>query len=281
MTNRAARQRPAAACKRVAPPGILPFVFEPMGRRMGSMSGKLAGKIAVVTGGSAGIGLGVARRFADEGARVLITGRDQARLDKATAAVDGGIIGIQGDASDLADIDRIYATVKEKAGRIDVLFVNAGFYEFGTFGEITEQHFDRTFDTNVRGVLFAVQKALPLLAAGSSVILTGSIASIKGFESMSVYSASKAAVRSFARSWIVDLKGRNIRINVLSPGHIDTPGLSDLMSDEQKAGVVGNIPLGRLGTPDDMGKVAVFVASDDSSYVNGVELFADGGVAQY
>ncbi len=244
------------------------------------MSGKLADKIAVVTGGSAGIGLGVAKRFAQEGARVFITGRDCVRLDHAVAEIGGGAIGVQGDASKLADIDRIYATVKESAGHIDVLFVNAGVYEFGKLGEITEAHFDKIFDTNVRGVLFAVQKALPLLAEGASVILTGSIASIKGFEAFGVYNDSKAAVRSFARTWIVDLKGRNIRVNVLSPGHIDTPGLSVLFDDSQKAGAVGNVPLGRLGTPDDMAKVAVFLASDDSGYVNGVEFFADGGVAQ-
>jgi NAD(P)-dependent dehydrogenase (short-subunit alcohol dehydrogenase family) len=246
-----------------------------------NINNKLENKVAVVTGGSAGIGFGAAKRFAEEGARVFITGRRQSELDKAVAAVKGNITAIQSDASNLADIDRIYKTVKAKAGRIDVLFVNAGFYEFSKFGEISEEHFDKTFDTNVRGLLFAVQKALPLLSQGSSVILTGSIASIKGFEAFSVYNASKAAVRSFARSWINDLKGRGIRINVLSPGHIETPGLSVLMTDEQKASAVANVPLGRMGTPDDMGKVAVFLASDDSSYVNGVELFADGGVAQY
>jgi NAD(P)-dependent dehydrogenase (short-subunit alcohol dehydrogenase family) len=245
------------------------------------MSGKLAGKIAVVTGASAGIGLGAARRFAQEGARVFITGRDRTKLDKAVAEIGGEASGIAGDAANLADIDRIYTTIRQPAGRIDVLLVNAGFYEFGRFGEITEQHFDNTFNTNVRGVLFAVQKALPLLSDGASVILTGSVASIKGFEAFGVYNASKAAIRSFARSWIVDLKGRNIRVNVLSPGHIDTPGLSGLYTDDQKAGAAANVPLGRLGTPDDMGKVAVFLASDDSAYVNGIELFADGGVAQY
>jgi NAD(P)-dependent dehydrogenase (short-subunit alcohol dehydrogenase family) len=245
------------------------------------MDGKLTGKIAVVTGGSAGIGVGAAKRFAQEGARVFITGRDRVRLDHAVTEIGRGTIGLQGDASSLADIDRIYATITESAGHIDVLLVNAGFYEFGKLGEITEQHFDKTFDTNVRGVLFAVQKALPLLSQGASVILTGSIASIKGFEALSVYSASKAAVRSFARGWMLDVKTRNIRVNVLSPGHIDTPGLSGFLNDAQKAGAAGNVPLGRLGTPDDMGKVAVFLASDDSSYVNGVELFADGGVAQY
>jgi NAD(P)-dependent dehydrogenase (short-subunit alcohol dehydrogenase family) len=250
-------------------------------KKKAPMNRKLENKVAIVTGGSAGIGLGAAKRFAAEGARVFITGRRQSELDKALTTIEGNVTAIQGDTSKLADIDRIYETVKTKAGRIDVLFVNAGFYEFGRLGEITEDHFDKTFNTNVRGLVFAVQKALPLLSPGSSVILVGSIASIKGFEAFSVYNASKAAVRSFARSWINDLKGRGIRVNVLSPGHIETPGLSVLMNEEQKAGAVANVPLGRMGTPDDMGKVAVFLASDDSSYVNGVELFADGGVAQY
>jgi NAD(P)-dependent dehydrogenase (short-subunit alcohol dehydrogenase family) len=241
----------------------------------------LENKVAVVTGGSAGIGLGVAKRFVAEGAQVFISGRRQSELDKAVAAIGGKVSAVRGDTSNLGDIDRIYQTVKDKAGRIDVLFVNAGFYEFGKFGEISEEHFDKTFNTNVRGLLFTVQKALPLLSQGSSVILVGSIASIKGFGAFSVYNATKAAVRSFARTWIMDLKGRGIRVNVLSPGHIDTPGLSVLMTNEQKAGVLANVPLGRLGTPDDMGSTAVFLASDDSSYVNGIELFADGGVAQY
>jgi NAD(P)-dependent dehydrogenase (short-subunit alcohol dehydrogenase family) len=244
------------------------------------MSRKLEGKIAVVTGGSAGIGLGAAKRFAEEGARVFITGRDKSRLNEAVAAIGHGAIGIQGDASKLADLDRIYTTVGDETGRIDVLFANAGFYEHGSFGEVTEEHFDKTFNTNVRGVLFTIQKALPLLGRGASVILTGSIASIKGIPSMGVYDATKAAVRSFARSWIVDLKGRDIRVNVLSPGHIETPGLSKLLDQHQKDQVAGTVPLGRLGTADDMGKVALFLASDDSSYVNGIELFADGGAAQ-
>ena len=180
----------------------------------------------------------------------------------------------------LADLDRIYATIKAQAGRIDVLVVNAGVYEFGTFGEITEEHFDKTFNTNVRGLLFTVQKALPLLGRGSSVILIGSMVSIKGFASCSVYNASKAAVRSFARTWIVDLKGRDIRINVLSPGYTETPGLSQFMTDEQKAAAVATVPLGRIGTPDDLGKAAVFLASDDSAYITGIELFVDGGAVQ-
>jgi NAD(P)-dependent dehydrogenase (short-subunit alcohol dehydrogenase family) len=243
--------------------------------------GKLTGKMALVTGGSAGIGQGIAARFVAEGAQVFITGRNRARLDKAVEEIGDSVHALQGDASNLSDIDRIYQTVREKVGRIDVLVVNAGFYELGTFGEISEEHFDKTFNTNVRGVLFAAQKALPLLVKGSSVIFIGSIASIKGFPSFPCMTPPRPQCASFARSWILDLKGRDIRLNVLSPGHIDTPGLSELMSEEQKAEAVSHVPLGRLGTPDDMARVAVFLASDDSAYVNGIELFADGGVAQY
>ncbi len=244
------------------------------------MSGKLAGKVAVVTR-SAGIGFEAAKRFAQEGARVFITGRDRARLDRAVAEIGDSTIGVQGDASKLADIDRIYSVVKESAEHIDVLFVNAGIYEFGRLGEITEEHFDKTFGINVRGVLFTVQKALPLLSKGASVILTGSMVSIKGFPACSAYNASKAAVRSFARTWIVDLTGRNIRVNVLSPGYTATPGLADFMTDEQRASAIATVPLGRIGMPDDLAKAALFLASDDSSYVNGVELFVDGGAVQY
>jgi NAD(P)-dependent dehydrogenase (short-subunit alcohol dehydrogenase family) len=246
-----------------------------------SVSKKLEGKVAVITGGSAGIGLGTAKRFAAEGARVFITGRRETELSKAASEIGHGVTPIQADTSNLADIDHIYRTVKAKAGRIDVLFVNAGFYEFGKFGEVTEEHFDKTFDTNVRGLFFSVQKALPLLSPGASVILNGSIASIKGIPAFSVYNATKAAVRSFARSWILDLKGTGIRVNVLSPGHTDTPGLSNLLTDEHKAGVVAHVPLNRLGTPDDLSRAAVFLASEDSAYVTGIELFVDGGVAQY
>ena len=244
------------------------------------MTRKLSGKVALVTGGSAGIGLGIAKRFAEEGARVFITGRRQSELDKAVTMIGGGATAVQGDISNLDDLDRIYATIKDKAGRIDVLAVNAGYYEFSSFGEITEEHFDKIFNTNVRGLLFTVQKALPLLTERASVILTGSIASIKGFPSLSIYNASKAAVRSFARSWIADLKGRGIRINVMSPGTVETPGLSNLMAAEQKAEAVALVPLGRIGTPDDLGKAAVFLASDDSAYITGIELFVDGGAAQ-
>jgi len=211
---------------------------------------------------------------------VFITGRRQTELNKAVSSIDGNAAAVQGDVSDLADLDRIYATIEAGAGHVDVLSVNAGVYEFGTFGEITEEHLDKTFNTNVRGLLFTVQKALPLLTRGSSVILTGSMVSIKGFASCSVYNASKAAVRSFARTWIVDLKGRDIRINVLSPGYTETPGLSHFMTDENRAPAEASVPLGRIGTPDDLGKAAIFLASDDSAYVSGIELFVDGGVAQ-
>jgi NAD(P)-dependent dehydrogenase (short-subunit alcohol dehydrogenase family) len=244
------------------------------------MTGKLADKVAVVTGGSSGIGLGIAKRFAQEGARVSITGRRQSQLDEAVVSIGGNAAAIQGDTSNLADLDRVYATVKAQAGRIDVLAVNAGVYELGTLGEITEEHFDRTFNTNVRGLLFTVQKALPLLSRGASVILTGSMVSIKGFASCSVYNASKAAVRSFARTWIVDLKGRDIRVNVLSPGYTATPGLSHVITDEERASALATVPLGRIGVPDDLGKAAVFLASDDSAYITGIELFVDGGAAQ-
>jgi NAD(P)-dependent dehydrogenase (short-subunit alcohol dehydrogenase family) len=245
------------------------------------MTRKLEGKVAVITGGSAGIGLGAAKRFVEEGAQVFITGRRQSELDKAVAEIGGNAFAIQADVSNLADIDRIYEIVRTKAGRIDVLLANVGIYEFGALGEITEDHFDKTFDTNVRGLLFTVQKALPLLSTGASVILTGSIASIKGSPAFSVYNASKAAIRSFARSWIVDLKGRDIRVNVLSPGHTQTPGLSVLLDETVRDGMNANVPLGRMGTPDDVAKAAVFLASDDSSYITGIELFVDGGLAQF
>ncbi|TXH85569.1 MAG: SDR family oxidoreductase [Rhizobium sp.] len=245
------------------------------------MSKKLDGKVAIVTGGSAGIGLGIAKRFAEEGALVYITGRRQSELDKAVAEIGHGAIPVQADTSKLADLDRLYDVVKKNNGRIDTLVLNAGFYEFMKFGEITEDHFDKTYNTNVRGLLFAFQKALPLLHDGASIILTGSIAASKGIPSMSVYSSTKAAVRSLVRGWIIDTKERGFRINVLSPGHTLTPGLSGLLPVEAHDGIIGTIPLGRMGTPEDMGKTAVFLASDDSAYITGVELDVDGGVAQY
>jgi NAD(P)-dependent dehydrogenase (short-subunit alcohol dehydrogenase family) len=245
------------------------------------MGKKLEGKVAVVTGGSAGIGLGVAKAFAADGAHVFVTGRRQAELDKAVAEIGSGAIGIQADASSLADLDRLYATVNASHGRIDVLALNAGFFELMKLGEITEEHFDKTYNTNVKGVLFGFQKALPLLPKGASVVLTGSIAAFKGMPTMSVYSSTKAAIRNMVRAWILETKGLGIRINVLNPGHTLTPGFSNLLPTEAHAGVVDTIPLSRLGTPEDLGKAALFLASDDSAYINGIELDVDGGAAQF
>lgn len=244
----------------------------------------LAGKIAVVTGGSTGIGLGIAKRFVAEGAYVFITGRRLQQLDEAVLDVGSNVEGVQADVSDLNDLDRLFDIVRVKKGKIDVLVANAGGGEFARLGEITEAHFDKTFNINVKGVLFTVQKGLPLLASGASVVLTASATSISGTESFSVYSATKAAVRNFARSWILDLKGREVRVNVLSPGPVKTPGLVGLVPEQQQQGLLdafaARIPLGRVGDPDEIGKAAVFLASDASSFINGVELFVDGGIAQ-
>lgn len=244
------------------------------------MSKKLDGKIAVVTGASAGIGLGIAKAFAAEGAKVYITGRRQSELDKAVAEVGVGATGVEADAANMADIDRLFAQVRAADGRIDVLALNAGFYEFAKFGEITEDHFDKHYNTNVKGLLFTLQKALPLLPKGAAVILTGSIASHIGIPSMSVYASTKAALRSLIRGWIHDTKELGLRINVLSPGHTLTPGLTALMPPGAADQIATTIPLGRLGTPEDLGKAAVFLASSDSEYIHGIELEVDGGVAQ-
>jgi NAD(P)-dependent dehydrogenase (short-subunit alcohol dehydrogenase family) len=250
---------------------------------------KLDGKIAIITGGNSGIGLATAQRFVAEGAYVFITGRRQSELDAASRQIGKNITGVQGDVSNLADLDRLYAVVKEQKGRIDVLFANAGVGEFATLGAITEEHFDKTFGINVKGLLFTVQKALPLIGDGGSIILTASTAASKGIEGFSVYSATKAAIRSFARSWTVDLKQRKIRVNAISPGPIDTPAsrlsLSGLVQSEQQSQqlrkkLVNIVPLGRMGSPDEVAKVASFLASDESSYVTGIELFVDGGQAQ-
>ncbi len=246
---------------------------------------KLEGKVAVITGGNSGIGLATAQRFAAEGAQVFITGRRQPELDAAVKAIGNQAVGVRGDVSNLADLDRLYATVKERAGHIDVVFANAGGGELAPLGAITEEHFDRAFDTNVKGLLFTVQKALPLVRDGSSIILNASIVSSTAIPAFSVYSATKAAVRSFARTWTLDLKDRKIRVNVISPGPIETPGLAGLgLTEEQaqqfKAGIVASVPMGRMGSPDEIAKAAVFLASDDSSYVTGIELFVDGGMAQ-
>jgi NAD(P)-dependent dehydrogenase (short-subunit alcohol dehydrogenase family) len=245
------------------------------------MSNKLEGKVAVVTGGSAGIGLGIAKAFAANGAHVFITGRRQEELDRAVADIGSGTIGLQADASNLEDIGRVHDAVKAKHGRIDVLALNAGFFEFQPIGEITEEHFDKTYGTNVKGLLFAFQKALPLLPKGASVILTGSIAAFRGIPAMSVYSSTKAAIRGLVRAWIVETKERGIRINVLNPGHTSTPGFHGLLPADAVPSVVATIPLDRLGTPEDVGKAALFLASDDSAYITGIELDVDGGAAQF
>jgi NAD(P)-dependent dehydrogenase (short-subunit alcohol dehydrogenase family) len=247
--------------------------------------GKLDGKVAVITGGNSGMGLATAQRFVAEGAYVFITGRRQAELDAAVKLIGKNVTGVQGDVSNLADIDRLYATVKEQKGKVDILFANAGVGEFAPLGSISEKQFDKIFNINVKGLLFTVQKALPLFQDGGSIILNASIASIKGLPAFSVYSASKAAVRSFARSWTSDLKGRNIRVNVLSPGPIDTPILDGLGSTKEeveqiKSSFSEQVPLGRIGTSDEIAKAVLFLGSDDSSFITGVELFVDGGMAQ-
>ena len=248
------------------------------------MSKSLDGKVAVVTGGSTGIGLGIAKRFVSEGASVVITGRRPAELDAAVHEIGTGVFAVRADVSRLSDLDALFDQVKARHGRIDILVANAGGGEFAALGDITEEHFDRTFATNVKGVLFTVQKALPLLGDSSSVILTGSTTSVLGGQAFSVYSATKAAVRNFARSSILDLKGKGIRVNVLSPGPIRTPGLLGLAPPDQQQALLdmfaAKVPIGRVGDPDEIGKAAVFLASDASSFVNGIELFVDGGEAQ-
>jgi NAD(P)-dependent dehydrogenase (short-subunit alcohol dehydrogenase family) len=241
--------------------------------------GKLDGKVAVITAATSGMALATAKLFVSEGAYVFITGRRQQTLDEAVAAIGQNVMGVQGDASSLDDLDRLYEIVKAKKGKIDVLFASAGRGEFAKIGEVTEEHFDTTFGLNVRGTLFAVQKALPLFSDGGSIILNGSITGVKGFPSFSVYAASKAAVRSFARSWLVDLKERRIRVNTLSPGPIDTPGLDQLGPDAKQYNAT-LVPRGEIGRPEEVATAALFLASSDSSFVNGVELFVDGGTAQ-
>lgn len=247
---------------------------------------KLADKVAVITGGSTGIGLAIATRYAAEGAHVYITGRRQAELDTAVQAIGGTAEGARVDSADLAQLQTLFERVREKHGRLDILVANAGGGSLLPLGQITEAHFDDTFARNVKGTLFTVQTALPLLGKGSSVILTGSTAASGGTEAFSVYAASKAAVRAFARNWILDLKGRDIRVNTLSPGPIRTPGLVELVGSDagQQQGFLDHlatlIPMGRVGEPDEIAKAAVFLASDDASFVNGIELFVDGGQRQ-
>jgi NAD(P)-dependent dehydrogenase (short-subunit alcohol dehydrogenase family) len=245
---------------------------------------RLEGKIAVITGGNSGIGLATAQRFVQEGAFVFITGRRQDELDKAVKQIGRNVMGVQGDVSNIADLDRLYDTVKQQKGRIDVLFANAGILEFAPLGSITESQVDKSFDINVKGLLFTVQKALPLFQDGGSIILTASVNASKGFEGVSVYGATKAAVRSFARSWTVDLKHRKIRVNAISPGPIDTPMTRSMVQGESgeqlKKNLLSTMPLGRMGNPDEIAKAVSFLASDDSSFVTGIELFVDGGQAQ-
>jgi NAD(P)-dependent dehydrogenase (short-subunit alcohol dehydrogenase family) len=242
----------------------------------GEVMGKLEGKVAVITGGSSGMALASAKRFVEEGAYVFITGRRQEAVDEAVKLIGRNVTGVRGDAANLDDIDRLFDGVKREKGRIDVLYASAGMGEAVPLGEITEQHFDATFGLNTRGTLFTVQKALPLFNDGGSIFMTGSVASVKGFPGYGVYAASKAALRSFARTWLNELKG-NIRVNVLSPGPIATPMQDQVLTEEAKRMFESLIPRGKMGRPEEIAAVALFLASDDSSFVNGVELSVDGG----
>ena len=247
--------------------------------------GKLDGKIALVTGGNSGIGLATAKRFVQEGAYVFITGRRDLELDAAAREIGRNVTGVRGDVSNLGDLDRLYAQLKRDKGKLDILFANAGVAKHAPFGTITEEFYDSIFNINVKGLLFTVQKALPLMPDGASIILNASIVASKGLPANSVYSATKAAVRSFARTWTTDLKARRIRVNAVSPGSTDTPGLRDLLAStetgQQRLKMLSSmVPLGRLGTPDEIAKAVVFLACDDSSYITGTELFVDGGFAQ-
>jgi len=247
--------------------------------------GKLDGKIALITGGNSGIGLATAKRFVNEGAYVFITGRRDSELTTAVKEIGRDVTGVQGDVSNLSDLDRLFEQIKREKGKLDIVFANAGVAKYAHFGEISEELYDSIFDINVKGLLFTVQKALPLMPDGATIVLNASVVGSKGLPSNSVYSATKAAIRSFARTWTTDLKDRHIRVNAVSPGPIDTPGLSELLASsqvgEQRRKMIStSIPLGRIGNPDEIAKAVVFLASDDSSYVSGVELFVDGGFAQ-
>jgi len=246
--------------------------------------GRLEGKIALITGGNSGIGLASARRFVDEGAFVFIMGRRRAELDNAVSAIGKNVRALQGDVSKLDDLDRTIATIKAEKGRLDVVFANAGAGEFGPLGAITKEHYDKTFGVNVAGTLFTVQKALPLMSAGGSIIITGSTTGSMGTPAFSVYSATKAAIRNFARTWALDLRGTGIRVNVLSPGPTMTPGIENLVAAEAREGLFNalkaQVPLGRLADPAETAAVALFLASDDSSFMTGSEVFVDGGAAQ-
>jgi NAD(P)-dependent dehydrogenase (short-subunit alcohol dehydrogenase family) len=247
--------------------------------------GKLDGKIALVTGGNSGIGLAAAKQFVHEGAYVFITGRRGPELAAAVDEIGKNATGVPGDMANLRDLDRLYAQIQQEKGRLDVVFANAGAAKYAALGSITEELYDSIFDINVKGLLFTVQKSLPLLPDGGAIVLNASIVGSKGLASNSVYSASKAAVRSFARTWTTDLKPRRIRVNAVSPGSIDTPGLRELLASsevgQQRLKMLSAaVPLGRLGTPEEIAKAVVFLASDDASYISGIELFVDGGFAQ-
>ena len=248
-------------------------------------AGKLEGKVALITGGNSGIGLATAKQFVNEGAYVFITGRREAELAAAKKQIGKNVTAIQGDVSNLDDLDGLFVQIKKEKGKIDMVFANAGVARYAPLGTITEDFFDSIFDINVKGVLFTVQKSLPLLRDGGSIILNASIVASKGLSSNSVYSATKAAVRSFARTWTTDLKDRRIRVNAISPGPIDTPGLSELLAssetgEQRKKMISTTVPLGRFGRPEEIAKAVVFLASDDASYITGIELFVDGGFAQ-
>jgi len=243
--------------------------------------GKLEGKIALITGGNSGIGLATAKQFVNEGAYVFITGRRDSELAAAVKEIGRNVTGVQGDVSNLGDLDRLFAQIKREKGKLDIVFANAGAAKYAPFGKITEEHYDSIFNINVKGLLFTVQKALPLMPDGASIILNASIVASKVFSSNSVYSATKAAVRSFARTWTTDLKGRRIRVNAVSPGYTDTPPWHSIeAAEEHMKTISSSVPLGRFGTPDEIAKAVVFLASDDSSYITGTELFVDGGFAQ-
>lgn len=244
------------------------------------MANKLPGKVALVLGGSQGIGLATAKCLAAEGAHVYITGRREQELDAAASSIGGNVTAVVSDASSLEDLDALFETIRKKAGRLDVLVANAGIYEIMPLAEITEKSFDTMFNLNVRGVLFAVQKSLPLLSVGASIVLVGSIGGSKGFAGFSVYDATKAAVRSFARTWAAELKDQKIRVNVVSPGPVATPGFDVFAGDDLRQALVGMIPLGRLGSSEEIAKAITFLATDDSSFITGIELFVDGGLAQ-
>jgi NAD(P)-dependent dehydrogenase (short-subunit alcohol dehydrogenase family) len=249
------------------------------------MADKFTGKVAVITGGSTGIGLATAKRFIQEGMdHVFITGRRRDALDRAVEQIGKNVTAVQGDVANLADLDDLYEAVRRKNRKIDVIFANAGIAQLAPFGSVDEKFYDLHFEANVKGLFFAVQKGLPLLNDGGSIVLTGSIADVKGFPNISVYSATKAAVRSFARTWTNELRERRIRVNTISPGHIDTPIFDGWQQGETlaklKEDLAKGVPLGRMGEPDEIAKAVSFLASDEASYISGIELYVDGGVAQ-